>query len=105
MCVSVSLCVLCVFVCVSVCLSLPVCVCVCCVCQCVFLCLVCVCVCQCGCAVVSINNKPFASELETHRNDINISEVSATLYTFMLWWVADCTVEKIMIAECNICIV
>ena len=30
-----------------------------------------------------INHKPFASELETHRSEMNVSQVSATLYTFM----------------------
>ena len=60
LCVSVCLCVLCVFVCVCACV----------VCVCVYVCVWC-------------NNKPFASELETHTNEINVSQVSATLYTFM----------------------
>ena len=73
----------CVFVCVSVCLCV---VCVC-VCQYLFVCAVCVCVCLCVCClclyVFVCNNKPFASELETHTNEINLSLVSATLYKFM----------------------
>ena len=38
-----------------------------------------VCVCMCVCHL----KKPFASELETHRNEMNVSPVSATLYTFI----------------------
>ena len=33
---------------------------------------------------VDLLEKPVACELETHRNEINVSQVSATLYTFML---------------------
>ena len=32
---------------------------------------------------VYLLEKPFASELETHTNEINVSQVSATLYTFI----------------------
>ena len=32
---------------------------------------------------VDLLEKPFASELETHTNEINVSQVSATLYTFI----------------------
>ena len=39
---------------------------------------VCFCVC---CMCVCHLKKPFASELETNTNEINVSQVSATLYT------------------------
>ena len=45
----------------------------------VFLCLLYVCVCVCVCHL----KRPFASELETNLNEMNVSQVSATLYTFM----------------------
>ena len=59
--------------------------------------LVCVCVCMCVnhqktirqwtgdhlYTCVYLLEKPFASELETHTNEINVSQVSATLHTFM----------------------
>ena len=32
---------------------------------------------------VYLLEKPFASELETHTTEINVPQVSATLYTFM----------------------
>ena len=32
---------------------------------------------------VYLLEKPFASELETHTNEINVSQVSATFYTFI----------------------
>ena len=32
---------------------------------------------------VYLLGKPFSSNLETHTNEINVSQVSATLYTFM----------------------
>ena len=32
---------------------------------------------------VDLLEEPFASELETHTNEINVSQVSATLYKFM----------------------
>ena len=35
------------------------------------------------CVCVYNLRKPFASELETHSNEFNVSQVSATLYTFL----------------------
>ena len=43
---------------------------------------VCFCVC-CKCVCVCHPKKPFASELETNTNEMNVSQVSATLYKFI----------------------